>query len=525
MKRLLKAIWSSIRGEILSIIHDPRSRTAAIWTLFFSFLAHGYRWFNACFNHDSLIIWQSDGLQQLYLGRWLVPFWLLVRGKIGVPLLIAVFSVCFLALADILLVRVLDIRKKYGIVLLCALLSASPSVTCLFSCFITATDIHTLAILLSVSAVWFFLSFRRGWIPACLALAGAMALYPSYAEVTVLLLILLIFKDIACSEKTVTEKGKIWRMFAFVAAGGFVYYAVWFIAVRYLSGAGLSASPVAGDYNSLNRLGDLRLSNLPDLVKGTYASFWQFVSFPETMHPRIVGLLNVLLAIGAFFLLVLSVRKPVRLLPAAALLLILPLGTNFAYIFSGGLVHSMMVFSFSILYAGALMCMEFPGRSEGLGKVAGTVTKVLMAIALSIIALTFIVFANQCHIRKNLEEQATLSVMTRILDRMEQTEGFEPGKTRVVFVGDLNESSVAQVRNGYDETNPVQWKCGYYSMTYNEGYAFYLQNVLGYPVGLVDHQTLDSYSQMPEVMEMPAFPATGCVKMIGDTLVVKLSEE
>ena len=37
----------------------------------FMLLAHGFRWFNTSFNHDSLIVFQDDGFIQLYLGRML----------------------------------------------------------------------------------------------------------------------------------------------------------------------------------------------------------------------------------------------------------------------------------------------------------------------------------------------------------------------------------------------------------------------------------------------------------------------
>lgn len=39
------------------------------------------------------------------------------------------------------------------------------------------------------------------------------------------------------------------------------------------------------------------------------------------------------------------------------------------------------------------------------------------------------IYANQMYLKKDLEYDATLSVMTRVVDRIEQVEGYIPGET------------------------------------------------------------------------------------------------
>ena len=532
----LKNTIRHLEDTVLTFVNDNRDRSVAVWTILFSLVAQGFRWFNAYFFHDSLIIHQADGSQQALLGRFLVPFWLLVRGKIATPLLIAFISVCFLCLANILIVKLLDIRRRSHIVLLCALVAASPSITCLYAYFIPSTDIHTLAILLATGSVWLLCRFRWGWIPASFCLAGSMALYESYAEVAVLLLFLLVIKDLVQDRKQLLTPGKMRGTAAFLVLGGLLFLAGWVVTARYLSGTGISKMPTAGDYNSVNRLGDLRFSNLFPLLKGTYVSFLEYVTFPETRTPRLIGALNLLLAVGACALAATSTRKPAKIPAIAAAFVLIPLGTNFVYLLTGGLVHCLMVFSFTVLYAGVLMCIEFdlPGNIEkGARRGIHTAARVLSLIALCVIAFNFVVFANQSHLKMALEGQATLSVMTRVIDRMEQAEGYEPGVTPVVIVGDLNKSAVAQDRNGYDTQfgrgpqelrQASQWKGNYFSMTYFQGYESYFKNVLGYPFNGSDTSTMMRFSGMPEVIGMPAFPSQGCVMMLRDTLVVKLSD-
>ena len=99
------------------------------------------------------------------------------------------------------------------------------------------------------------------------------------------------------------------------------------------------------------------------------------------------------------------------------------------------------------------------------------------------------------------------------------------GQTLVILAGDLNKSAVAQRRGGYDTDPSSFWKQPSFSTTYFESYGVYFRNVLGYPVNLGDRETAIRYSGMSEVVGMPAFPSPGCIRMIGDALVVKLSDD
>ena len=517
-----------LKEKLFSSATDRRNRSVALLTLLFSFISHGFRWFNTSFNHDSLLIIHHYELRhQFYLGRWLAPFWLFIRGEITVPFLIAVISICFLILANILLIKIFDIRKLLYISLLCALLPACQTITLLYSSFMYLADVHMLGFLLSVSAVWLFMEYRRGWIPASICFAGAMALYPSYAEVTILLLMFWMIKIFICEKDTSVKSGKGGKMIAFLVFGGIMYYVVWIVGVRLLIGTGVSEAPTAGDYNSLSRMTDLHISMLPELIKGTYRCFWDYVTLPETVHPRLFGFINLLLIAGTCILFITSTRKPLRLVPVSGLFLLIPLGANFVYILTGGMVHTLMVFSFSFLYAGAVMCIDFslPEQSGKAKQRFHSITRILMTIALCVIASNSIIFANQCHVKRELEYQATLSTMTRVIDRMEKTEGYDPGSTPVIFVGDLNKSAIAQSRSGYGVQQPGLLTNNSFSTTYYETICNYFQYVLGYPLQTGDRKASKFYSEMNEVAEMPAFPSIGCTRMIGDVLVIKLSDD
>ena len=61
-----------------------------------------------------------------------------------------------------------------------------------------------------------------------------------------------------------------------------------------------------------------------------------------------------------------------------------------------------------------------------------------------------IIYANQIYLKKELEYQSTLSVMTGLTERLESTPGYIPGETSVSFLGSLAESPYySDIRKGF----------------------------------------------------------------------------
>ena len=80
-----------------------------------------------------------------------------------------------------------------------------------------------------------------------------------------------------------------------------------------------------------------------------------------------------------------------------------------------------------------------------------SVTKKIQIFLLFLLLLNNIIYSNQLYLKKDLEFKSTLSVMTRVIDRIEQTEGYEVGVTPIAIVGDLNSSALSVKRFGFSE--------------------------------------------------------------------------
>ena len=138
-------------------------------------------------------------------------------------------------------------------------------------------------------------------------------------------------------------------------------------------------------------------------------------------------------------------------------------------------------------------------------------------------------FSNASYLKKRLEAQSTVSVMTRVIDRIEQTEGYEPGQTTVALVGDLNlNDHLTPSRYSFEPLGYTRDRVpGYeyeYGVSYLWSYRYYMEFYLGYPIQLAPESTVEQLAANATVQTMPDFPATGCIQWVDGTLVVKLSD-
>lgn len=493
-----------------------RCWTILLWTIIFSVSAHLFRWVNMGFSGDALLIVQKDTNWQISIGRFMVPLYLLLRGKIVAPLVIALVATFFLTLSIILIARILDLKGKGSLIILCGVLSTYSALTYSYSSFIPWVDAYMLSLFLATLAVFLSVNYGWGWIPAIVLLALSMGLYPCYVQVAAALFLILIIKELL-------EKDDIARTFRegakavlVLLASGVLYY----ILVK-VSQSIMSVAP-AHSYNSSLNVGSLAISDLPMLILKAYRKVMGYAAIPETFHPWIVGICHFLVAAIVLVSLVRVLKGKRSWWLVLLSLILLPLAVNFVYILSNAWVTPWMTYSFAMLYVAALVLLEDGDLPWGAYLRGACQVLFLIIIAHAII------FSNQIYLKKNLEEQATLSVMTRVLDRIETTEGYIPGETMVVPVGDLNKSSIQQSGDWGKEWSDVPRSAdtrSHFTVSFYGSFINYFRFYLGYPIKIGSQVISSEYASRQEVIDMPSFPRAGCCKMVDDVLVLKLSDD
>ena len=260
-------------------------------------------------------------------------------------------------------------------------------------------------------------------------------------------------------------------------AGLLLYALVYPLAIS------LYGTTVSGEYNTVAEVGHYALSSIPGLLKKTYLGPLRYLFAPEdaTFLPPAVNVLLAVLALGALVCLI-------RRLPPASkglillILALLPFGMNFVTFISKGIVHMLMNYAYFFFYVLCVMLAERVGEAVPVRPaVLRAATPALLAGVLGVSILT----ANTLYMKRDLELQSTLSVMTRVLDLLEEEESYVPGETPVVLLNYLTASKVAMIRPGFEDISEFQGMRSTYADAYDRSHAWYLQTLLGYRVNLV----------------------------------------
>ena len=128
------------------------------------------------------------------------------------------------------------------------------------------------------------------------------------------------------------------------------------------------------------------------------------------------------------------------------------------------------------------------------------------------------------YLKKDLEQEGYLSLMTRVVYRMEDYEGYEPGVTPVVMIGLSDQfNRVIPGFEDYTKPNGVQVS-DVMTVMGKERCETYFGYILNNPAVFAEQEVWDAMETNERVAEMPCYPEHGCVDMIDGVLVVKLGE-
>ena len=493
------------------MLEQIHKHETAVWTalcvLVFSVTAHGYRFVNLMFNGDSLLLYQTDQSWKYSIGRIFQPFYWKVRGDLVAPMLIATFATLYFMAAVILIVHLFRLRSKWQIAFLCGLLTINITTTSTYATDFHEGDTYMLSLLCAVLCVVLFrkkhLVLASGF--ACLCLG----LYQAYIQVVVGLLILLFIQDLLNGESARNVLFSGLKSLATLLCGGILYTVVMKLILK------MHSIELADHYNGLTGVGDYNGVSVPALILRTYQYIFHEWLHPQTFRSSIIGLINaalLLLAVAGFlWLLVTKVKQLDSRILLVVLLLVLPFGLNVVYFISKGMEHTLMTFSFWLVYLFILMILQrCPKITDK--KLPGY----LCCAAMGLCIWCNLVYANQTYLKIALAEKATDAFMNRVVDRLEQTEGYVPGETPIAIVGLMPTSPLYKGMDGFEDVTGRTMDA--YTVSWEHTYYLYLDNILNYPV---------KESYLPEadqkaVDAMPVFPADGCCAFIGDTLVIKI---
>lgn len=498
----------------------------SVTTVLCYLLAHGYRIGNMIFSGDSLLmIYQNDYAWQIALGRCFQPVWLFLRGSITSPWLISFLAIFWLTISVYFLVDILNIRSRFLMAAVSMVMTMNLTLTVANATFLPWVDLYAFALFMAVFAVWLLQKGKK--LLACLGiilLALSLGTYQAYICVAIALIMILVMQDLYSKREWKATFKNILRYLICLLLAGVFYYVCWKMFQK------IFHVWTSDSYNGLAGMGDYTGVSLPGLVILTYKNVLNYFWNPEvfvSLYFRgislsifwicIIRILNVAILaailISTFYIHYKKKTNWWQRVLQVILLLLFPLGINAVCILSKGMEHSLMVYAFIFVYILAVKLindMEINNKRKRHGIIA-------MAAVLGIVSWVNTVYSNQVYLKKQMQETAAISLMTRIVNDVESMEGYVPGITPVAFVGTFNNSPCLKSDEALKDIVP--YGMGNTTMFYiGTDYAV-LTHMMNVNMNLI-RLTGDEI----ESLNMPDYPMEGSVAYVGDTLVIKISD-
>lgn len=500
------------------------------------FAAHGYFYTGIGFSQDSLMLFTNDVKWQISLGRFMIPVYYYLRGRYTVPWLLGLYCILYAAISANLIASMMKIRKAGHLALLCCVILTNAAVTAQTATYVHVIDIYMLGFLLATLSVWLLQRFRFGFLAGIPVLMMSVGLYPAYFAAAATLCVLLVIMHLL--DNTVSPK-QLWCLIGkalCLLIAGLLLYAVMVKLALLIGGAAISQG-----YNGIAGVGDFSKVNVFQLLAKLYRYVIRFLRVPTANQPNLIKWINLLMGLAALVQLLRMAwqRRSAwwRLVLTGIALLLLPFAANATYFLSKGMLHGVMTMPLYLLYLFVLLTQAWAQDPQPDAAETPHAPRWLRLLAASLIPLLLCIwsvdniqFSNASYLKKRLEAQSTVTVMSRVIDRIEETEGYEPEQTMVAFIGDLNlnkhltasRPSFEQLAYTGDRVPGYEYSFG---VSYPWSYRYFMEYYLGYPMRMAFEPEIARLAATETVQAMPDFPDPDCVRWVDDILVVKLSDQ
>lgn len=466
-----------------------------------------------------------DGLDSLYFdqnmvtsGRWFLTVACGFSSYFTIPWMIGLLSMFYLACAAVVLTDILEIRKTYCVILVSGLLVAFPALTSVFA-YVFTMDGYMLALLLAMLAVWFTKKYRYGFLAGAVCLAFSMGTYQAYLAFAVLLSI---YRIIICMIETEGWKEKVKATATYLymgVLGGGLYFVMLHLLLK-IQGKQLASYQGISGMAGSNTAGQGILTTLKDM----YADFIGFTFGNNVLvnnaFAAVAGilLLLVLIYIGVRMMLCRKWWKNpwffvIMVLLAAGL----PIATNLIMLVAPDVTYHLLMRYQWVLFL--IFLIAFAERYLDEVK-AVPLAEWGILLAGAVLVFNYSVTDNIAYSNLQKRYEKTYAYCVRLLDRIEQTEGYYQG-IPVAMIGVVGDDEFPATDITSDVTAGMIGITGDSLLYTGKNYELFIRNYLGASLNVLEPAVMSEIYYSDEYIAMDSFPGENSTKVVDGILYVK----
>lgn len=487
-------------------------RTAFLSTFLVGIMIHVPIMLRDIPNHDGLASMYFDQ-NMITSGRWFLTVACGISSYYTLPWLIGLLAMLYLGITNVLLTEFLEVRQTWAVVVIGCLVAAFPSLASTFA-YVFTMDGYMLAVLLAVLAVLLTKKYRRGFLPGGLCLAFSLGIYQSYLPFAVLLCLYGIYQ-IGASEGILREKIKKGLCYVWMGVIGVAAYYIILRVLLWIQGKELAS------YQGINGMGSAPHTGIAGTVLQMYRDFLAF-----TLRGRVF--MNNVFAWGAMLLLGLCViwsliclcrqkkwwRSSWFFAIIAVTVVGLPIAMNLILIISPDVTyHLLMRYQWVLLPVCMVAAVSHSSErlpwAAWLGLVCGAV------LAFNYAVTDQIAYSN---LEKKYEK--TYAYCCRLLDRIEQTEGYYQG-IPIAMIGVVGDEPYPVTDLTADVTAGMIGIGGDSLLYTGANYQAFIEHYLGATLNILPPEAMAEMYYSEAYREMESFPGADSIRIIDGIMYIK----
>lgn len=472
-------------------------------------------------NHDGLASMYFDQ-NMITSGRWFLMVACGASSFFTVPWVIGLLGLVFLGLTAAALCEFLEVRKGWAIVGISGLLVSFPALASTFA-YVFTLDGYMLALLLAVLSVLFTKKHRLGFLPGAVCLAFSLGIYQGYLAFAMILAVFGIL-GIFCRERGEADRhffrGSFSEALRYLYMGvlGVAFYYVMLQILLKIQGKELDT------YQGINGMSGFGAGRILSSLRTMYQDFAVFTLKGNVLIQNGFGLSAcVLLAVAVAFVFVRMAKcrkwwkNPAVLVIIGIILLILPIVTNVILLISPDVnYHLLMRYQWILYLIGAVALADKCDSSRKADVLAEWAAFAAAFVLIFCYGLTDnIAYTN---LQKRYEK--TYAYCLRLLDRIEQTEGYYPG-IPIAMTGVVGDEQFPVTDLTLPVTGGMIGMSGDVLLYTGKNYEAFIRNYLGASLNILPADSMSEMYYSEEYVAMDSFPGENSIRIIDGIMYIK----
>ena len=466
-----------------------------------------------------------DGLDSLYFdqnmitsGRWFLMVACGFSSFYSIPWVIGFLGLVFLGLTAAALTELLELKKDWAIIAVSGLLVTFPALASTFA-YVFTLDGYMLALLLAVLAVLFTKKRRLGFLPGAVCLAFSFGTSQAYLFFAIILSVFAILMLIMEQGETKVKirKGLCYLYMGILGVG--LYYVILRILLK-LQGK------VLADYQNINGMASgTAFSGIFGTVKEMYLDFLRFSFKGNVLFNNWISLtVCILLTVSAvaMFILLIVKRKWWKNLWFFAIIVLsvlaFPVVTNVILVISPDVTYHLLMRYQWVLYLMGMVA--WVSRYAGEFPKKGVISEWTALLAAFILVFFYGITDNIGYSNLQKRYEKTYAYCVRLLDRIEQTEGYYQG-IPIAMIGVVGDEEFPPTDITLPVTSGMIGLNGDMLLYTGENYRKFIQNYLGATLNILPPEAMKEMYYDEEYVTMDSFPGKNSIRIIDGIMYIK----